>query len=164
MTGRFIALILLAIAAPSAALAQPASVSVTLPDTSGAFEGSWTYRSFINDPNASVEPNNLLFGIAQVVIDEDDTGRITGTLGGSGWSLTISGQAEYGQDAVTAKFQGTGMIGGEMWAYDYFAYLSPTWDNSIDQVPALIGAVVRTAPHGGAPAGFAAQFIAVKSP
>ena len=56
------------------------------------------------------------------------------------------------------------MIGGEMWAYDYFAYLSPTWGNSIDQVPALIGAVVRTAPHGGAPAGFAAQFIAVKSP
>ena len=35
------------------------------------------------------------------------------------------------------------------------------WAN---QVPALVGSVIRAKPHDGAPAGFVASFIAVKQP
>jgi len=41
------------------------------------------------------------------------------------------------------------------------------WPNGIDQVPAIVGTIVRTIPHssgsgGVAPAGVVAQWIAVK--
>jgi len=42
--------------------------------------------------------------------------------------------------------------------------LAHTWPNGIDQVPALVGSVIRAKPHNGSPAGVVASFIAVKQP
>jgi hypothetical protein len=139
-----------------------ASPGIRVPNDRSLFEGTWTYRSYLNNPDPNVRPNDLLFGLADILLQEADDGTLTGTLGGSGWSLSLAGAAEYADGAATAKFQGTGAIGGEAWVYDYFAYHSPVWENGIVQVPALLGAVVRTEPHGSAQAGFTAQFIAVR--
>jgi hypothetical protein len=48
------------------------------------------------------------------------------------------------------------------WIYDYIGYLVPTWPNGVDQVPAIIGSVIRTMPHGPGAAGVVASFIAVR--
>lgn len=53
------------------------------------FVGSWSYRSFLNNPDQSVEPNNLLFGSGTIVIAEAPPNILQGTIGGSGWSLDL---------------------------------------------------------------------------
>ena len=40
----------------------------------------------------------------------------------------------------------------------------PGGPNGVNQVLALVGTVIRAKPHGGAPAGYVASFIAVKRP
>ncbi len=56
---------------------------------------------------------------------------------------------------------------GEEWIYDYEGYVIKPWPNGVDQVPAIVGTIVRVIPHsngsgGTAPAGVVAQWIAVK--
>jgi len=48
--------------------------------------------------------------------------------------------------------------------YDYLAYYTPLWPNGVDQRAALVGTIVRAAPHsdGQAEAGFVASMIAVR--
>lgn len=127
--------------------------------------GQWTYRSFRSTPELS-DPNSplstLLFGQGELNLSIADGNRLTGTLGGTGWQLRLDGTLEQGPP-VTIRFQGTGTIGGETWVYDYLGYLVPDWPNGVDQRRAIIGSIVRTAPHSGgaAPAGYVAQWIAV---
>ena len=92
---------------------------------------------------------------------------LVGTIGGPGWSLKLKGARSYG-DPMHARFQGTGTVGGEKWAYDYSGYLVPHWPNGVGQVPAIVGSVIRTIPHSAgpgkvAPAGVVASFYAVRS-
>ena len=56
---------------------------------------------------------------------------------------------------------GTGTAG---WEYDYHGNVAYEWPNGINQVPALVGSVLRAKPHGPAQAGYVASFIAVKQP
>ena len=128
----------------------------------GSFQGEWTYRSFVNVSDPAIAPNDLLFGLAVLALQESEQGAVTGTIGGNGWSLAITGQSVYEPGFAYVKFQGSGAVGAENWTYDYYGYLAPRWSNGVNQVPAIVGTVVRTAPHGGAPAGFVASFIAVR--
>jgi hypothetical protein len=49
------------------------------------------------------------------------------------------------------------------WAYrSHHGFLGYTWPNGIDQVPSLVGTIVRAQPHDGGAAGVTASFIAVK--
>src|SRR5262249_39353390 len=54
------------------------------------------------------------------------------------------------------------------WEYHYHGHLTRTWDNAINQVPALVGSVIRVKAHNGvptrSPAGEVFSFIAVKQP
>ena len=127
------------------------------------FVGSWTYRSFNNDPDVNKAFNDLEFGRGTIVIAEAPFAALVGTIGGPGWSLTLKGSRSYGAP-IQARFQGTGVVGGEPWAYDYTAYLVPDWPNGVNQRAALVGSVVRTIPHsqGQAPAGVVASFFAVR--
>jgi hypothetical protein len=50
------------------------------------------------------------------------------------------------------------------WEYDYHGWLAYQWPNGKDQVPAIVGSVVRAKPHGNAPAGYVASFVAVRRP
>jgi hypothetical protein len=131
------------------------------------FVGTWTYRSFLNDPDVNTAFNALEFGRGTIVIAEAPMQILEGTIGGPGWSLALKGGREYG-NPMHARFQGTGMVSGEKWIYDYEGYLVPYWPDGIDQRPAIVGSVIRTIPHSGdqpgtvAPAGVVCSFYAVR--
>jgi hypothetical protein len=132
------------------------------------FVGSWVYRSFLNDTNVNTDFDKLEFGRGTIAIEEAPLQTLVGTIGGPGWSLALAGARSYG-NPMHARFQGTGTVGGDKWIYDYAAYLVPNWPNGVNQLPALVGSVIRTIPHPGgepgkiAPAGVVCSFYAVKS-
>ena len=146
------------------------------------FVGSWTYRSFQNDPNLADDSNvnNLLFGDGTIEITAPSSNTLGGTIGGSlapgaSWLLNLRGSIGYGSPAQV-RFQGVGLVNGEEWIYDYIGWLVPVWPNSTDllQRAAIVGSVVRTVPHHGTnadgsmnstihPAGVVASFYAVSA-
>jgi hypothetical protein len=128
--------------------------------------GTWTYRSFINDPDVSTSFNDLQFGLGNIRIDQSPMNEFIGLIYGPGWELKLKGSTTYG-NPFTVRFQGRGVVGGEEWVYDYVGYVVRPWPNGVDQRPAIVGSIVRTIPHssgtgGVAPAGVVASWIAVK--
>ena len=111
------------------------------------FVGSWTYRSFNNDPDVNKAFNDLEFGRGTIVIKDASFAALVGTIGGPGWSLTLKGSRAYG-NPMQARFQGVGVVGGEQWIYDYEGYLIPDWPNGVNQRAALVGSVIRTSAGG----------------
>lgn len=132
--------------------------------TDNPFVGSWTYRSFQNNPDINREFNDLEFGRATLVITATDSTTLGGTIGGQGWSLNLHGSFGYGSP-FQVRFQGRGVVGGQEWIYDYIGWLVPAWPNSNEtlQRPAIVGSVVRTIQHGQSPAGVVASFYAVRA-
>jgi hypothetical protein len=135
---------------------------------SSPFVGSWIYRSLLNEPDQSVPLDKLEFGIGTLVIEDGPPELLTGTIGGTGWSLRLRGSRAYGSPAQ-ARFQGKGVVNGEEWIYDYIGWLVPVWPASTDALDraAIVGSVTRTIPHasgngGVAPAGVVASFYAVR--
>ncbi len=132
------------------------------------FTGNWTYRSLLNNPDVNQAFDNLEFGRGTIVINEDAMQLLSGVIGGPGWSLTLKGSREYGTP-MRVRFQGTGIVNGEQWIYDYEGYLVGHWPNGVQQRPAIVGSVIRTIPHSGsepgtvAPAGVVASFYAVRT-
>jgi len=132
------------------------------------FVGSWTYRSFLNDPDVNKAFNDLEFGRGTILIEEAPMQALKGTIGGPGWSLTLKGARAYG-NPMHVRFQGVGIVNGEKWIYDYEGYLVPDWPNGVDQVPAIVGSVIRTISHSGSqpntvhPAGVVGSFYAVRA-
>ena len=53
--------------------------------------GSWTYRSFLNDPDIGTAFNDLEFGRGTIVIEEGPMAALKGMIGGPGWSLALKG-------------------------------------------------------------------------
>jgi hypothetical protein len=138
---------------------------MSLNPNTGSLVGKWTYRSFIPDPDLNTQFNDLEFGRGTITIQEAPMGVFLGTIGGPGWSLDLNGSINYG-DPYSVRFQGKGVVGGEEWIYDYAGYVIKPWPNGINQVPAIVGTIVRTIPHssgsgGTAPAGVVDQWIAV---
>ena len=167
MRGLVIFALLASLGSIGAGVAQDVAMpSVTVVSKAGYFSGNWTYRSFRDDANLRAAPNGLLFGIATIAIVEDASGKVSGTIGGSGWSLDISGTADYSGSQASIRFEGKGTVGGEPWVYDYFGYASPRWSNGVEQQDTITGTVVRTIPHSGgqAAAGVTVSFYAVRQP
>ncbi len=129
-----------------------------------ALAGSWTYRSFVNDPTPGIPFNNLAFAEAELVVEAFAPGGFTGRLVlAPGAEMALTGASSLG-NPFAVRFQGRGDSPGiEDFVYDYVGYLVPVWPNGVDQRPALVGSVVRTEPHsGGAEPGFVASWIAVR--
>jgi hypothetical protein len=65
---------------------------------------------------------------------------------------------------ITIEVFGTGRSGTKTdnWEYDYRAATTPKWPNGVNQVPTLVGTVIRAKPHDGGAAGVVASFIAIK--
>lgn len=127
----------------------------------------WRYRSFHNNPEPSATPEDLLFGQGQMVFTNSDAGHVNGYFDfGGDYKLNFRGFIGYG-NPMTLRYQGTGIEGTptEGWIYDYHGYYVPAWPNGIDQVDAIVGSVIRTAPHSGgaAKAGLVASFYACQS-
>jgi hypothetical protein len=154
--------------------------------------GKWTYRSYRNradiivnsDPDPAVQvltpifgqgvtaaasalkAFNLIFGEGVMTFNAPTGSSITGTFDmGGGYVLDLKGtmQASAAGD-ITIEAVGTGRAGTptENWEYDYKALTTPKWPNGINQVPSLVGTVIRAKPHDGGAAGVTASFIAVK--
>ena len=133
------------------------------------FVGSWTYRSLLNEPDVNTDFDALEFGRGTIVIQEDDSEVLTGTIGGPGWLLYLHGSRAYGSPMQIA-FQGKGQVNGEEWIYAYIGWLVPVWSNSDStlQTAAIVGSVTRVIPHsssggGVSPAGVVASFYAVRA-
>jgi len=132
------------------------------------FVGEWTYRSLLNNPDIDTDFNDLEFGRGIIVINDGPSTELTGTIGGPGWSLDLTGSRSYG-NPMEVSFQGKGIVGGEEWIYAYTGYLAPHWPNGVNQVPAMVGTIVRVIPHssgggGLSPAGVVASWYAVSIP
>ncbi len=155
------------------------------------FVGSWTYRSFLNEPKQFFDPIEaalanpdqlethpkqcvehlqklfgLIFGYGTITIVEAPTSILKGTIGGSGWSLELTGSRSYG-NPMEVRFQGKGVIGGSEWIYAYIGYLVPHWPEGVQQCAAMVGSIVRVIPHpsgggGVSPAGVVASWYAVR--
>jgi hypothetical protein len=137
----------------------------TQPD-SGVLVGTWTYRSFLNDPDLSADFDSLEFGRGNIAIETAPMNEFKGRIYDTGWALELKGSITYG-NPFTVRFQGTGVVGGEEWKYDYEGYVIRPWPNGIDQRMAMVGSIVRTIPHssgsgGTAPAGVVCSWIAVR--
>ena len=141
---------------------RPAMAAEAAPDV---FAGTWTYRSFLNNPDPKVPFNDLEFAVADLIIQGDaGFGVLAGRLSFGADGLGLKGTITYG-NPFTLRFQGTGdSAGTKGWVYDYLGFYAPTWPNGIDQRAAIIGTIVRTVTHsdGKAKAGVTASFIAVK--
>ncbi len=159
-------------------------------DTSLA--GQWTYRSYRNDAgvlvNADAGPTvqaltaiygdgvataasalkalNLVFGEGIITFDPPAGNALTGNLDmGGGYVLDFKGTMQTAPSGdISIVVIGTGRAGTktENWEYDYKASTTPKWPNGVNQVPTLVGTVIRAKPHNGAPAGVVASFIAIK--
>jgi Domain of unknown function (DUF4440) len=153
-----------------------ALAGATLVSVSGAGEegydkplaGSWTYRSFINDPDPNLPFNDLEFAVADLRLDDAPFGRLSGRLSFGSDYLGLKGSVTYG-NPFTLRFQGVGATAGTIedghpWVYDYLGFLAPAWPNGIDQRPAIVGTIVRTVAHsqGKAKAGVVASWIALR--
>jgi hypothetical protein len=108
--------------------------------------GIWTYRSLINNPDLSVEFNALEFGRANLLIETDSSGKLTGKIYDTGWELVLKGSIQFGCPSVL-WFQGRGTVDGSPWIYDYLCYLVPFIPNGENQTQALVGSVTRVISH-----------------
>ena len=131
------------------------------------FNGSWTYRSLLNDADWKLSFDQLQFASAIMDLKTFGKDSISGILY---WAdnpkrgLNIKGKYYY-QDTVTCYSlvgTGTAALGTPGWQYDYKGSIVPQWPNGVKQADALVGSTVRTKPHNGAPAGFVATTYMVR--
>lgn len=132
--------------------------------------GEWTYRSYKNDPalvgGDAAAALALIFGEGLFEFAPGSGGDFVGRLDmGAGYGLTLSGKTLGGGEAPHYAIVGLGVPGTPTagWRYDYRCSPGFAWPEGADQVPSLLGTVVRVNAHGaGAPAGYTASFIAVR--
>jgi hypothetical protein len=131
--------------------------------------GKWTYRSFFNDPAMVGDDKQKAFDL--IFAEATFTFELSGN--------ELKGIIDWGSGGLDLKgiicpagpltFQIVGMgrpkTQTDGWRYDYNGMLAYEWPNAVDQVPALVGTVIRVNAHGPqSPAGATASFIAVKQP
>ena len=129
--------------------------------------GRWTYRSFVNTPalvgSDAQAALALIFGEGVFDFTVDGDGAVAGRLDMvPGYALTITGEEKPrgGFALIGLGIAGTATEG---WRYDYHGGPGYTWPDGIDQVPSLLGTVVRVLAHcPKSPAGVTASFIAVR--
>jgi hypothetical protein len=132
--------------------------------------GKWTYRSFRNDPTpVDGDPQKalgLFFAEAEFRFDLVSHTAFKGVIDWGSGGLDLAGTIKPGSADTPVAFAitGLGRKGTETdgWEYDYNGCIAYQWPAGVKQVPALVGSLIRAKPHGGAPAGYTASFIAVK--
>lgn len=135
--------------------------------------GTWTYRSFINNPQpVGDDPEAaqaLIFGEGELTIESAEAGsdgfKASLSFGGNA-VMDLAGSLEPGSAGgpTVIRAQGKGRAGSPVatFFYDYIFYPVGTWPGSVDQVPALVGTVMRAADHGSAKKGYVASSITVR--
>ena len=57
--------------------------------------GTWTYRSFLNNPDLSADFNSLEFGRGNIRIDPAPMNQFKGKIYDTGWGLDLTGSITY---------------------------------------------------------------------
>jgi hypothetical protein len=134
--------------------------------------GLWTYRSFLNDPRplypTARPPGQLILQEALVKLE---TPTSTTLQGGIDWRVAGEGDVVFdlrgwmgpgvGDEPSSFGIVGTARPGTKIWDREYYyeGHLTRNWPDGINQVPALVGSVIRgRVPERSLP------FIAVKQP
>jgi hypothetical protein len=169
-----------------------ANASLSKPVWDASLAGKWTYRSYLNradilvngDPDPAVQALapifgqgvttaassltalNLIFGEGVFTFDPPTGNSLKGNFDmGGGYVLDLKGTMQVSASGdITVELFGTGRAGTKTdnWEYDYRAVTTPKWSNGVNQVPTLVGTVIRAKPHDGGAAGVVASFIAIK--
>ncbi len=132
--------------------------------------GAWTYRSYFNNPALVSEDAQaalaMIFGEGQFLLTQSNTGAVTGKLDmGGGYALELSGNSAKNGSQFELIGLGIADTPTAGWRYDYRGVAGYSWPNGINQVPSLLGTVIRVNAHGPhSPAGVTASFVAVKQP
>jgi hypothetical protein len=125
--------------------------------------GKWAYRSYLNSADQPI------FGAGMFTFETPSITILTGTFDmGGDLVLDLQGTIRPADNGypVTVEINGYGRAGTGTagWEYDYYGFLAYQWPNGVNQVPSLVGTVIRAKPHNGGPAGVTASFIAVRQP
>jgi hypothetical protein len=138
--------------------------------------GYYTYRSFLNNPIPVGDFNQIKFAEAELFINVQTDGTITGTLSFPAQSaqaeklfmdITV-GSVKILQDKFNFEFTAQGRPDTEIfdYLYNYYGSVTHTWENGINQRLSLAGTVLRAQDHGSSDhieqAGVTASFIAVQ--
>jgi hypothetical protein len=134
-------------------------------------DGKWTYRSYHNSSDLvagdAEKALSLLFGEGVFEFTPVTYVKFNGSFDmGGNYKLDLEAELHPIKDSpdVEIAITGRGIAGTptDGWQYDYRGTFGHRWDDGIDQVPSFVGTVIRTKPHGSAPAGYVASFIAVR--
>ncbi len=132
--------------------------------------GYYTYRSLLNRQEPVDDLNEIRFAEGELFLYVAPDGAIRGMLGfpadpsaDTKDFMDVTGRVTAWSPA-TVEFEGLGRPGTatDSFNYKYQASLAPTFPDAMQQRPALVGTVLRAQPHGTAPAGFTASFVAVR--
>jgi hypothetical protein len=131
--------------------------------------GLWTYRSYLNssklvDGDAQTALS-LIFGEGVFTLATPTSSSVAGTLDmGGGYVLDLHGSVSVHGGETHLAIAGVGRANTPTagWEYDYNCITGFVWPNGVDQVPSILGTVIRAKPHNGSPAGVVASFIAVR--
>ncbi len=129
--------------------------------------GSWVYRSLRNNKDIAMAFNDLRFGAGIIEFSNILNNKISdSTLNmGGGYILALEGEiVTQNVEIQSINWRGSGISGTPTagWIYDYKAFIAPTWEEATDKTLVLVGTVMRTVPHNGAPAGVTGTFYMVK--
>ena len=70
--------------------------------------GTWTYRSFLSNPDLAADFDSLEFGRGNIQINDGPMEQFNGLIYGTGWSLDLKGSITYG-NPFCLTFQGKGI-------------------------------------------------------
>ncbi|NOT94443.1 hypothetical protein [Ferruginibacter sp.] len=134
----------------------------------GSFlNGSWTYRSLLNDTAWQNDFDSLEFAAAIMNLKKMGNDSVSGLLY---WSqnpyqgLKITGKYYYNDTVTCYSLVGVGdsSLGTAGWQYNYQGYVVPHWSLGVNQADVLVGSTVRAKPHSGEPAGIVATTYMVR--
>lgn len=170
----------------------PAATAAATGTWDPSLAGKWTYRSYVNRAEVmvwdaptsqavldiaglfgqgSTAPNaakalSLVFGEGVMTFDPPSGNNVTGTLDmGGGLVLDLKGTMQTSAAGdISVDLIGTGRDNTPTanWEYDYKATTAPKWPNGVNQIPTLVGTVIRAKLHDGGAAGVTASFISIK--
>ncbi|WP_380283201.1 hypothetical protein [Kitasatospora purpeofusca] len=129
--------------------------------------GTYTYRSFLEVPEPVDDFNQLRFAQAELRLTAEPDGSVNGELILSDPGaeplivMDMTGRAKASSRA-SFTLSGRGRPPIADFHYEYDGVVLRHWETGIGQRMVLAGTVLRAEPHGGAPAGKTASFLAVR--
>jgi hypothetical protein len=132
--------------------------------------GTYTYRSFINEPQFVVDFNKLQFAQGELTLFASLDGSLSGILA---WPtneddskraiMNVQGQI-VSREPLLIQFDGVGREGSAIsdYVYKYELTAARHWTESTAPRLCLVGSVMRAKDHGTAKAGYTTSVIAVQ--